>query len=129
MQDVNYQLFADSCENECMLGNPGVKSEEATSLLNEAMLSGLNEKHPQSLSGGQKQRLALAVCKASDKDILLLDEPTSGLDDKSMSAVQDTLKKLSSGGKAIIIVTHDREFLGMICNRVQELKKIQASHT
>ncbi len=124
MQDVNYQLFADSCENECMLGNPLVNSEEAASLLNEAMLSGLNERHPQSLSGGQKQRLALAVCKASDKEILLLDEPTSGLDYKSMLAVKDTLRKLSANGKAIIIVTHDKEFLSLICDRVQKLRKI-----
>lgn len=123
MQDVNYQLFADSCENECMLGNPDIDSKKATSLLHEAMLSGLNDRHPQSLSGGQKQRLALAVCKASDKDILLLDEPTSGLDYQSMLAVKETLMRLAATGKSIIIVTHDREFLELTCDRVQELKK------
>lgn len=123
MQDVNYQLFADSCENECMLGNPGINKEKACHLLNEALLCGLNDRHPQSLSGGQKQRLALAVCKASDKDVLLLDEPTSGLDYKSMSAVKETLKRLSSEGKAIIVVTHDTEFLNLVCDRVMSLMK------
>ncbi len=123
MQDVNYQLFADSCENECMLGNLGIDKENADKLLDEALLNGLNDRHPQSLSGGQKQRLALAVCKASDKDILLLDEPTSGLDYESMLAVKDTLKKLSSEGKAIIVVTHDTEFLNLVCDRVMSLTK------
>ena len=37
MQDVNYQLFADSCENGCMLGNPDVDGEKATKLLKEAI--------------------------------------------------------------------------------------------
>ena len=123
MQDVNYQLFADSCENECMLGNPDINHDKADKLLNEALLSGLNERHPQSLSGGQKQRLALAVCKASDKDILQLDEPTSGLDFASMIAVKETLKKLSSEDKTIIIVTHDTEFLQLVCDRIIRLEK------
>lgn len=123
MQDVNYQLFADSCENECMLGNPDVDGEKATKLLKEAMLENLNERHPQSLSGGQKQRLALAVCKASDKDILLLDEPTSGLDYQSMLAVRDVLKELVKDRKIIIVVTHDREFIELVCDRTIELKK------
>ena len=124
MQDVNYQLFADSCENECILGNPGITQEKANKLLDEALLNGLNDRHPQSLSEGQKQRLALAVCKASDKDILLLDEPTSGLDYESMIAVKDTLKTLASDGKSIIVVTHDREFLNLVCDRVMSLTKI-----
>jgi len=123
MQDVNYQLFADSCENECMLGNPDVDENKATELLKEAMLEKLNERHPQSLSGGQKQRLALAVCKASQKDILLLDEPTSGLDYQSMLAVRDVLSGLASEGKTIIVVTHDREFIELVCDRTIELKK------
>ncbi len=123
MQDVNYQLFADSCENECMLGNPAVDGEKATKLLKEAMLENLNERHPQSLSGGQKQRLALAVCKASDKDILLLDEPTSGLDYQSMLAVRDVLKELVKDRKTIIVVTHDRDFIELVCDRTIELKK------
>ncbi len=123
MQDVNYQLFADSCENECMLGNPQIDEKKATELLNEALLYGLNERHPQSLSGGQKQRLAIATCKASDKDVLLLDEPTSGLDYRSMLAVKNTMTKLAQEDKAIIVVTHDKEFLDLVCDRVLELKK------
>ncbi len=107
-----------------MLGNPGINPKEASKLLDETLLTGLNERHPQSLSGGQKQRLALAVCKASDKDILLLDEPTSGLDYESMIAVKDTLKTLASDGKSIIVVTHDREFLNLVCDRVMSLTKI-----
>lgn len=89
----------------------------------QALLENINERHPQSLSGGQKQRLALAVCKASDKDILLLDEPTSGLDYQCMLAVRDVLKRLAEEGKTVIVVTHDREFIELVCDRTIELKK------
>ncbi|MCR5166723.1 MAG: energy-coupling factor ABC transporter ATP-binding protein [Oscillospiraceae bacterium] len=117
MQDVNYQLFSDSCENECCLGNPGTDNEMAKKLLGEVGLADVSERHPQSLSGGQKQRLALAVSKASSKEILLLDEPTSGLDYASMVSVHKVLRGLADEGKGIIVVTHDMEFAEMVCNR------------
>lgn len=122
MQDVNYQLFSDSCENECILGNPNVKGKDAFRLLSEVGLGSLADRHPQSLSGGQKQRLALAVCKASNKDILLLDEPTSGLDYASILAVRNVLRDLANEGKSVIIVTHDYEFAQMVCERLLHLQ-------
>ncbi len=123
MQDVNYQLFSDSCVNECCLGNPGIGETESKKLLDEVCLDGLYDRHPQSLSGGQKQRLAIAVCKASGKNILLLDEPTSGLDYSSMVAVYDVLTGLAKSGFSIIVVTHDAEFIRMVCGRTFHLKK------
>lgn len=123
MQDVNYQLFSDSCENECRLGNPGVDEETAKELLSEVGLSSVSDRHPQCLSGGQKQRLALAVCKASDKDILLLDEPTGGLDYAGMIAVRNVLNFLSAKGKSVVVVTHDMEFIRTVCNRIILLER------
>ena len=122
MQDVNYQLFSDSCVNECCLGNPGIGETEAKKLLDEVCLDKLYDRHPQSLSGGQKQRLAIAVSTASGKTILLLDEPTSGLDYASMTAVQKVLSGLAKAGYSIIVVTHDTEFMRMVCDRIFHLK-------
>ncbi len=118
MQDVNYQLFSDCVEKECMLGNPGITREQVMEMLEEMGLLNCLGMHPQSLSGGQKQRLAIAAAYAARKQVLLLDEPTSGLDYHSMLAVGKVLKRLAEKGALILVVTHDREFLETVCNRL-----------
>lgn len=122
MQDVNRQLFADSVENECFLGNPKVSREKVTDILMKFNLYGHKDAHPQALSGGQKQRLAVAVAVLSEKDIIVFDEPTSGLDYENMQRVCELLKKLSEEGKTIIIVTHDIELIENVCTRCIELR-------
>jgi len=59
------------------------------------------------LSGGQKQRVAIARALVNDPELILCDEPTSALDVESSAAVLTTLKRLSSEGRAVILVTHD----------------------
>lgn len=122
MQDVNYQMFSDSCLNECLLGNPNISEEQALSLLDEMMLKLYAERHPQSLSGGQKQRLAIAVSNASGKKIMLLDEPTSGLDYTSMHAVGKALNLLAEKGCTVIVVSHDIEFINAVCHRIYRME-------
>lgn len=116
MQDVNHQLFAESVEEECFLGNEGVTQEEIESVLESLMLSEQAKSHPQCLSGGQKQRLAVAVALLAQKDILLFDEPTSGLDYCNMRNVGGILRKLANQGKVVLVVTHDLEFIEEVCD-------------
>ncbi len=111
MQDVNYQLFADSVLNECILGTKKKSAETAEEILKELDLLEYKDRHPNTLSGGQKQRLAIAVSMMMDKDILLFDEPTSGLDYRNMLICAGLLKKLAEKEKTIIVVTHDEEFM------------------
>ena len=122
MQDVNYQLFADSVANECSLGikNPDLNKVDMS--LSSLGLDSFKERHPNTLSGGQKQRLAIAVSYVLDKDILLFDEPTSGLDYENMLLTSKILKKLSLKNKVIIVVTHDEEFINEACDEVFTLK-------
>lgn len=116
MQDVNHQLFAESVEEECFLGNEGVTQEEIETVLEGLMLSEQAKSHPQCLSGGQKQRLAVAVALLAQKDILLFDEPTSGLDYCNMRNVGGILRKLANQGKVVLVVTHDLEFIEEVCD-------------
>ena len=118
MQDVNYELFADSVEAECSFGirNPDQTLVNAT--LEELGLSTYREQHPNTLSGGQKQRVAVAVSMICGKDLLVFDEPTSGLDFDSMTQVAGLIRRLSNMGKVIFIVTHDFEFVCRTCSRV-----------
>ena len=118
MQDVNYELFADSVEAECSFGirNPDQTLVNAT--LEELGLTQYRERHPNTLSGGQKQRVAVAVSMICGKDLLVFDEPTSGLDFDSMTQVAGLIRRLSNMGKVIFIVTHDFEFVCRTCSRV-----------
>ncbi len=123
MQDVNHQLFTDRVEKECMLGNPGVRREQVMKILEEMNLLSEQNVHPQSLSGGQKQRLAISAAYAAGKQILLMDEPTSGLDYRSMLAAGKVLKGLADKGVLILVVTHDKEFIETVCDRLFFMEK------
>lgn len=81
----------------------------------------IKDTHPANLSGGQKQRLAIAVGLVCQKDILVFDELTSGLDYDSMLRVSKIIKKLSTMGKIIFLVTHDEEFIEEACSHIMDL--------
>lgn len=118
MQDVNYELFAESVKAECSFGikNPDEQLIEQT--INALGLSRFCDQHPNTLSGGQKQRVAVAVSMICKKQLLIFDEPTSGLDYDSMAKVANLIEELSAAGKVIFVVTHDYEFVCRTCSRV-----------
>ena len=118
MQDVNYELFADSVEAECSFGIRNPDQKLVTETLEELGLAAYRERHPNTLSGGQKQRVAVAVSMICGKNLLVFDEPTSGLDFDSMAQVAGLIRRLSDMGKVIFIVTHDFEFVCRTCSRV-----------
>lgn len=118
MQDVNYQLFAETVEAECSFGirNPDYELVENT--MKELEIYKFRTKHPNTLSGGQKQRTAIASSMVCNKNILVFDEPTSGLDYDSMMQTSALIHKLSNQGKIIFVVTHDFEFICSTCHRI-----------
>ena len=121
MQDVNYQLFAESVEAECTFGIQHPDTALAEQTLQELGLVSFRERHPNTLSGGQKQRLAAAGSMVCGKELLVFDEPTSGLDYDSMVRLSALIQRLSDMGKVIFIVTHDYEFVCRTCTRVLHL--------
>ena len=121
MQDVNYQLFAESVEEECTFGIKQPDTALAEQTLEELGLAPFRERHPNTLSGGQKQRLAAAASMVCGKELLVFDEPTSGLDYDSMVRLSTLIRRLSDMGKVIFIVTHDYEFVCRTCTRVLHL--------
>ena len=121
MQDVNYQLFAESVEAECTFGIKHPDTALAEQTLQELGLAPFREQHPNTLSGGQKQRLAAASSMVCGRELLVFDEPTSGLDFDSMERLSALIRCLSDMGKVIFIVTHDYEFVCRTCTRVLHL--------
>jgi len=71
-----------------------------------------------SFSGGWLMRLELAKLLLAQPDILLLDEPTNHLDLPSIQFFEATLERFAG---AVIVVSHDRTFLGRHMNRIIEL--------
>lgn len=124
MQDVNYQLFAESVLSECTLGlkKSDIKSEEELrSVLERVGLWEYRDRHPNTLSGGQKQRLTVAVSMVYDKDIILFDEPTSGLDKNNMNRIIEIINVLKARGKYVLVVSHDNEFMNKVCDDIFKL--------
>lgn len=75
--------------------------------------------YPRELSGGEAQRVAIARALAPDPTLLLMDEPTSALDPARRGALGDTLGELArSGGRGLLISTHDVDFVRAACDRV-----------
>lgn len=60
-----------------------------------------------SYSKGMRQKVGIAIATAKKAKALLLDEPTSGLDPKASNEFSGILKRLSGGGAAILMATHD----------------------
>jgi ATP-binding cassette subfamily F protein 3 len=67
------------------------------------------------LSGGERARLALAMIVLSRANLLILDEPTNHLDVESIEALEDALQEYDG---TILLVSHDRELLRVLVNRV-----------
>jgi ATPase subunit of ABC transporter with duplicated ATPase domains len=76
------------------------------------------EKSCRVLSGGEKARLVLATLLYDPPNFLVLDEPTNHLD---LATKEMLMKALSRFEGTMLFVSHDRQFLGALSNRVLEL--------
>ena len=78
-----------------------------------------HQQRVKTLSGGQKKRVALAQVLVSNADFLILDEPTNHLDLDMIEWLEEFLSKSSS---TILMVTHDRYFLEVVCDTIFEME-------
>ncbi|OEY72928.1 ABC-F family ATP-binding cassette domain-containing protein [Salegentibacter salarius] len=71
------------------------------------------------LSGGERNRLALCKLMLQPFNVLIMDEPTNHLDIKSKNVLKEALNRFEG---TLIIVSHDRDFLQGLTNKVYEFK-------
>ncbi len=67
---------------------------------------------------GMKQKLGIIQALMDDAKIILLDEPFSGIDDASVCVIRDILLEEKKKGKIIVVSTHIREDVDLLCDFV-----------
>lgn len=82
------------------------------------------EASPATFSGGQQQRINVARAVVTRPRLLLLDEPTASLDEQSKWRVNDLILDLKRSGTAILMVSHDRESLEQVADRILFLNHV-----
>ncbi len=72
---------------------------------------------------GMRQRLGIAQAIMEDPDILILDEPMNGLDNEGVRDMRELFISLKNKGKTLLIASHSREDIEILCDRVYEMDK------
>jgi ATPase subunit of ABC transporter with duplicated ATPase domains len=112
-------LLAAELENKFgEMGGWNAESDAAELLSNLGIHESLHYRQMKDLSGGEKVKVLLAQSLFSNPDILLLDEPTNDLDAETVTWLADFLADFKN---MVIVVSHDRYFLDMVCTHVVDI--------
>ncbi|MBM6861566.1 ABC-F family ATP-binding cassette domain-containing protein, partial [Clostridium saudiense] len=76
------------------------------------------DKYEDYLSGGEKVKIRVVNALSENKSLIIADEPTSNLDRESINILEEMFKKYKG---AVLLVSHDRDFLDKICNKIIEI--------
>jgi energy-coupling factor transporter ATP-binding protein EcfA2 len=113
-------LYLERVSDECAAADreAGVPRGTAVELL-ERLAPGIDTRaHPRDLSEGQRLALVLAVVLTAQPSVICLDEPTRGLDYPGKAALAEILTSLKAEGSAVLVATHDVEFVAQVADRV-----------
>ncbi len=123
-QDSDDQLFSPTVAEDVAFGpfNLGKSRPEVEAIvartLRELGIQDLAGRVTYRLSGGEKRLVAIATVLAMEPRVLLLDEPTAGLD----LAAADRLAEILLGlPQAMLLVSHDRDFLARVATHAARL--------
>ncbi|MDX1941335.1 MAG: ATP-binding cassette domain-containing protein [Saprospiraceae bacterium] len=100
------------------MGGWTAESDAAELLSNLGIKEDLHYKLLKELSGAEKVKVLLAQALFGNPDIMLLDEPTNDLDAETVTWLADFLADFKN---TVIVVSHDRYFLDMVCTHVVDI--------
>ncbi|MET9689603.1 ATP-binding cassette domain-containing protein [Streptomyces sp. NPDC006514] len=113
LESVKQEL--DQADSESAVGADAPASREIL----DRLAPGIDDAtHPRDLSEGQKLALVLAIQLSAAPKVLLLDEPTRGLDYRAKAELIRIVDDLAAEGRAVVISTHDVEFVARAADRV-----------
>ena len=81
----------------------------------------MRERPLSTLSGGWQRLALIARAWIADPDVLLLDEPTNHLDLQRLAVLEDWIRHATEG-MAMVVASHDRQFLDACTNRTLFLR-------
>ena len=88
------------------------RAEQASAILEEVGLKGLEDRRPADMSGGQQQRVAVARAIVSRPALVLADEPTANLDSHSSDSLMELFVELNERhSTTFVIATHDQRVM------------------
>ncbi|MBS7646043.1 ABC transporter ATP-binding protein [Candidatus Bathyarchaeota archaeon] len=125
-QDPDDQLFNPTVHDEiafapCQVFAPEDVEEKVLEVADTFKLRNLLDKPPYKLSMGEKRIVAMASVLVYDPELLLLDEPTANLSCTPIEEIKRILMDSKRRGKAILIASHDVEFIAETADRVYVL--------
>ncbi|HEX6150872.1 ABC transporter ATP-binding protein [Nocardioides sp.] len=113
-------LYLETVAEECGSADESAAAEpgRCRALLDRFAPGIPDDQHPRDLSEGQRLSLVLAVVLTGRPPVLLLDEPTRGLDYEAKAQLADVLNGLAEEGCAVLVASHDVEFMAQVAQRV-----------
>jgi len=112
-------IRAGELENEYgEMGGWTAESDAAGLLSNMGIKEQFHHKLMSELDGSQKVKVLLAQALFGDPDLLLLDEPTNDLDPRTVQWLSDFLADFKN---TVIVISHDRYFLDMVCTHIVDI--------
>lgn len=86
-------------------------AKRISEVLMQVGLGTTQKKYPHQLSGGEQQRVVIARAMLNEPEILIADEPTGNLDPEVGDQIMKVFQTINSAGTAILMATHNHEFL------------------
>lgn len=93
-------------------------SKRIAEVLMQVGLGTAHKRMPHQLSGGEQQRVVIARAMLNEPRILIADEPTGNLDPEVAEQIMQVFKTINNAGVAILMATHNHEFLRKFPARV-----------
>lgn len=100
-----------------------IDSNEIKESMSLVGLDSADKKHVGKYSMGMRQRLGIAQAIIEKPDILVLDEPMNALDKNGVEEMRRLFLKMKSEGKLILLTSHNREDIEILCDEVYEMEE------
>ena len=118
---TNITLDEDAAEEHRLLKILAVSGLDAVVDKLPGGIDAVIAENGKNISGGQRQRIAIARALYKEADVYILDEPFSELDEASEERLLGHFRQLTTEGKIVILITHNKKSLSW-CNNIISLE-------
>lgn len=102
--------------------NRRVSKERLNACMEQIGLGDAKNKRVSKYSMGMRQRLGIAQAIMENPRLLILDEPLNGLDEQGVEDIRALLLELKEQGKTILLSSHNREDIDLLCDSVCKME-------